>query len=258
MQLMTQPDDSLLNLSQAARDAWPAAEIATVDGWLVRLTEGVTSRANSVWPNQTNGRLSLAQKLATVEQIYATHQQPAIYQISPLNQPPTLDEILAQRGYTAHSPTLVQTAVLPPTTSRPAPHLTLTLASTLTDEWLAAHILLGQYSPQIAAVRAAIMRRIQSPAAYVLAEQNGRLLGVGMGVCQNGWLGIFNMHTAAHARRQGVASAILDQLVHFGQKQHVRRAYLQVVASNQPARLLYQTFQFTTAYQYHYRQQPTG
>jgi len=135
----------IYHLEELAANAWPARITQTVGGWRLRYTDGITRRANSVWPNLSTlsthpekfrtaplsiveatspkagmgqnfsgehpqlNQTNLAEQLATVENFYAQRNLPARFQICPAAQPPTLDETLTQRGYQKDAPTNVQT-----------------------------------------------------------------------------------------------------------------------------------------------------
>ena len=108
---------------------------------------------------------------------------------------------------------------------------------------------------QAIGVRRRILQRVAPPMAYAQAFQNGRLVGIGLGVAERGWVGVFTMLTRPDARRQGVATAVLHELAAWGgQAQGADRMYLQVMQRNTAALALYGRCGFTTLYSYHYRE----
>jgi len=119
---------------------------------------------------------------------------------------------------------------------------------------LAFHQQAGGLDAYTAAVREQILRHIGPRTAYVRIERQGETIGIGLGVFERGWLGIFNMLTHPACRRQGVASAILRRLAQWGHALGAADLYLQVMDDNLPARHLYERAGFIAQYGYHYRQ----
>lgn len=244
-----------LQIEECAFAAWPAAEVEACDGWRFRFTHGVTGRANSVWPNGANGRLTPAAKIEAAERFYAKHQLPPQFQVNPHSQPNQLGALLAKRGYAATKPTEVQTAVIATALEKTQPansRSTLKVEETLSAEWLAFHQAVNQFDPRTLQIREAIMRRIAVPVMFVSAWQEKQIVGAGMGVAANGWLCISNMHVAQDARRLGVATAVLHALLSWGQAQQVDDAFLQVMTNNAPALSLYKKAGFVQRYTYRY------
>jgi ribosomal protein S18 acetylase RimI-like enzyme len=99
-------------VERLAAEAWPAAVVEELDGWRLRFNWGMTRRANSVWPNESDNRVPLLEKLEQVETYYARWGVPARYLICPAAQPVELDVILADRGYVCDARTCVQVAAL--------------------------------------------------------------------------------------------------------------------------------------------------
>ncbi|HEX7134524.1 MAG TPA: GNAT family N-acetyltransferase, partial [Iamia sp.] len=86
------------------------------------------------------------------------------------------------------------------------------------------------------------------PAAVAaVARHDGELAGVGFGVRERGWLGVFGVGTPPAHRRRGVARAVMAALAEG------RDTYLQVERDNAAAQLLYQRLGFTGSHGYHYR-----
>lgn len=244
---------TILLLEELAANAWPPLITQHLDGWRLRASEGVHGRANSVWPNDDGSTLPLAAKLAEVEAFYQRRGLPPRYQMAPAMQPADLDQRLAEQGYELYEPVEVQTAVLSTLLAQTTSPYAATITPTPSDEWLAFDNHHHAHTPHQAHIRGQIMRRIGPAAAFAAVEENGRFLGIGLGVCERGWLGIFNMLTDAAERRRGVGTAVLHHLATWATHHHATHAYLQVVATNRPAQALYARASFTHAYSYHYR-----
>jgi ribosomal protein S18 acetylase RimI-like enzyme len=249
---------TILMLETIAANAWPAAEVEACGGWRLRSTQGVTRRANSVWPNQDDGALTLETRLTQVEAFYAARDLPAIYQICDAMQPAQLDAVLAARGYAYDAPTFVQTASLPTLLDRlPSLRHYSTFEVEVSEEfdaqWFELYCASETVSEQAAPVRRAILERITSMHGFVTLYDAGTPAAVGMGVAEAGWLGIFSMATLPAYRRCGAARAILRTLAVWAQLYDAQHAYLQVMAHNTVAQALYAGAGFVTAYHYHYR-----
>jgi GNAT superfamily N-acetyltransferase len=84
------------------------------------------------------------------------------------------------------------------------------------------------------------------------AEGSGPL-GVGIGVTEEGWLGLFSLAVRPETRRRGIATAIVDALEGWAAGAGASRAYLQVEADNAQALAFYARRGFHIAHSYHYR-----
>jgi hypothetical protein len=176
---------SALLIEQLAVNAWPAAIVQLVDGWLLRSTPRVTRRrSNSALPSPDASRASAAQRtqvLDLAERFYTQRHQATVVQVSPAALHGQLDRDLAARGYHRQAPTVVLTAPLdrlpdpPPTT----PTLTVSVADTVIPQWLAAWTAI-EPRPDAAATSQQVLARIGPPAGYLTATHDREVLGVVM------------------------------------------------------------------------------
>lgn len=240
-------------LEEIAANAWPSVRTQHLDGWRLRYSEDVHSRANSVWPNVDHGQMRLVEKMGAVEAFYKRYGLPARYQISPASEPSDLDDILKERGFALYETVEVQTAVLDHVLACTKPAKVATTHTTLSDDWLAFDNRVAQHAPHRAQIRKQIILSIAPETAFVAVYLEGQIAGIGLGVYERGWLGIFNMLTAPIKRGQGVGTAVLHALSHWAKQQGANHVYLQVVATNTSAQSLYQRTGFTPVYTYHYR-----
>lgn len=256
---MDTPVEDIYYLEELAANAWTAEVVQLVDGWRFRNTPGVSSRrVNSVWPNNAGRFLTVQRKIELVEAFYARRSLPARFQICPAAQPPELDAILAERGYLVDAPTHVQTASIKEILGRlPDNNETVVfLHPKLPAEFSDFQQHQYQLSQDQAAARRAAFNRIGPQPVFATAKVAGETAGIGMGILERGWLGIFGMMTHPEMRRRGIATAVLLALVRWGQTQGATQTYLQVMENNDKALSLYNLAGFTTRYQYHYRQSP--
>ena len=83
------------------------------------------------------------------------------------------------------------------------------------------------------------------------------VLACGQTAMEADMVGLYDVFTAGQARNQGWARKLCAELLHRAVEKGARTGYLQVDASNLPARAVYQRLGFGDGYAYHYRTQPS-
>ena len=126
--------------------------------------------------------------------------------ISPAASPPELDAILAERGYAAEAPTLVQPVRLPLPSIAVAKGVEANIAG-FDDAWLSVYAMAEGLTPHEVEGRRGIHRRIRAEAGYATARVDGHPVGVGSVVVEDGWAGVHNMATATGHRRRARRAA---------------------------------------------------
>lgn len=237
----------LRRIEEAALNAWPAERQQLLDGWLLRSSGGYTKRANSVTPLYPPAS-DPAGKIAACERFYASQGLPCIFRLPSFAQA-GLDDLLARRGYRELDRTLVLARELDPASTPPPAHAEATL-----DDWLEAYSALSESSPAQRAGHRAILQRIAARPAYLLLLADGDALACGLGVLEGDYFGLFDIVVAAERRGRGLGRQMVGALLGWAAERGARRAYLQVVAGNAPARRLYDRLGFSEQYQYWYRQ----
>jgi N-acetylglutamate synthase len=251
--------ESVLLIEQLAANAWPAAIVQIVDGWLLRHTPGVDRRrSNSALPPPAAADAAAAQRariLDQAERFYTRRNQPAIVQVSPAELHDALDSELAARGYRRRAPTAVLTAPI----SRVLHHqstapVMMTVTETASPRWQAAWAAV-EGRADATATGQLVLARIGPQAGYVMATggRDADVLGVGMLVVERGWAGVFCMATRLQARRRGIATAVLRCGASWAADLGARRLYLQVEQGNHAALQLYTRLGFQPSHHYHYR-----
>jgi ribosomal protein S18 acetylase RimI-like enzyme len=248
----------VLLVEQLAANAWPAATVQLVDGWLLRHTPAVARRrSNSALPppGAASGNAARrARVLDLVERFYARHDQASVVQVSPVELHDRLDRELAARGYRRQAPTVVLTTPIRrlPVPGPTTPTLAMSVADTATPGWLVAWNAI-EARPDAAATNRLVLARIGPRAGYLTATHDNDVLGVGMVVVDRGWAGLFCMATRPQDRRRGVATAMLQHAAGWAADQGADQLYLQVEEHNLPAVRLYSRLGFWPSHRYHYR-----
>jgi ribosomal protein S18 acetylase RimI-like enzyme len=236
-------------LDEVAANATPAPITRLVDGWLAKSAPGLPfRRANAVLPAADAGS-DPARAGAVLDELagwYGDQGRRLIVQVPSTD--PALDALLAARGMEVEAP--VDVLVATPFVGGPAPGVdvvvTLGVDATWAAEYGAVH---GEDATSRARVEAygRMLADLGPSAVAAVARRDGELAGVGFGVRERGWLGVFGMGTAPAHRRRGVGRAVLDALADGCD------TYLQVEQDNVPAQLLYRGLGLTDSHGYHYR-----
>jgi len=244
----------LRRVEEVALNALQTQRQLFYDGWLLRVSPGKARRARSVNAH-FGSTLPLARKIPYCERVYQERHLPVLFRITPFDQPPELPDVLAARGYDAFDTTLVQVARLERPPELPVP-VDFEVVAPGADAFADAVALLQESSPE---QRDAYFERlVSSPLTTraLLAHVDGRPVGVGTVMLEDGLAGVFSMATAPDLRRRGVATSLLGALLTWAWGLGASHAYLQVDAENQRALDVYRKFGFATAYTYHYCGRP--
>ncbi len=237
--------------------AWPPLSRQTLHGWVMRHSDGVTRRANSVYPVAWDESAALGDALDGVETFYRERGLLPRFQMSPAALPTGLDDVLAARGYRVSALTAVQTVSLAAAMQRlpQAGGWRVEVDATPGPAWLAIYADAEGASEKSLQTRRAIMAAVTDNGCCVVAyDDAGRAVAVGSAVAAEGYMGVFNVTTVPASRRRGAALAVMGALAGWGATQQVDQIYLQVMANNAPALALYARLGFATCYHYHYRE----
>ncbi|HEU5150948.1 MAG TPA: GNAT family N-acetyltransferase [Iamia sp.] len=236
-------------LDEIAANATPAPITRLVDGWLAKCAPGLPfRRANAVLPAAGAGAdpERTAAVLDELTDWYGTQGRRLVVQVPSTD--PALDSLLASRGLVVEAP--VDVLVATPVPVIPVGGVEAAVAVGVDAAWAAEY---GAVHGEDAASRARVeaygrmLADLGPSAVAAVARRSGEVAGVGFGVRERGWLGVFGMGTAVAHRRHGVARAVLGVLASG------RDAYLQVEVGNAPAQALYRGLGFTDSHRYHYR-----
>jgi GNAT superfamily N-acetyltransferase len=227
--------------------SWPARKTQRLDGWLLRFSDGYSSRCNSVSTLEFHGTLDDA--IGAVEAAYRAHGLVPQFQISPATRPDGLEQALAARGYRHKPPTVLMIAE---SASVAAPHHKARVLATPDTDFVRL-TLEGSHSPADGHERLATLARIELAKAYMVARAGTETVSCGASVVTGDWASVYVMRTSLIHRRQGHGRRILSGIADWALRRGASRLYLQVDESNAAGRALYARAGFRDAYRYlHY------
>lgn len=252
---MTASTKDIRRIEELSINAWPSLKQVLYDGWFLRFAGGYTRRSNSVNPLYP-GDVEVGRKIRFCEDVYRDAALPTVFKMTAAAQPPALGEALADAGYREQAPTSVQTLdlgglSLNPTTQI-APAGAMRYWNDPSDEWLSAFARFTPITGEQRPLLQAILGNIAPRTCFAAATDADGICACGLGVIQDGWLGLFDIVTRPDRRRRGFARQVVDALLDWGHANGAARAYLQVMLDNAPARALYAGMGFREMYQYVY------
>jgi GNAT superfamily N-acetyltransferase len=244
-------ESEIAELELLASHCWPAREIVDYKGWIIHWNDGVTWRANSVLPNKWESKIGVEEVIDYVIDLYKEKDTLPAFKISPASQPKELDEILEGKGFQQRMVTHVQTASIDDISCLD-PRLPVDLFK-VTDESLDTLMYRSEREKIAIEVRREIIHHIAGDKKIARVMMHGNIAGIGLGVVEGDWLGIFSIRTLPEFQRRGVAWSLNCALAMWGEDLGAQRVFLQVESDNHPALALYESMGFETMYTYWYR-----
>ncbi|MCP1414255.1 GNAT family N-acetyltransferase [Paenarthrobacter sp. A20] len=246
--------------------AWPAIEREDLEcdstvKWVLRASEGVTQRANSVWPMApaftaaADSDVRLTRSVRTASEWYRRRRLPLIFQVFDDSRSAALNGVLDRQRFTRQSETKIMVRGRDGVPANlPGPDVEL--SDVPSAEWLSVWWSVDGRGgdPELS-----VAQKILSgcPAAYALVrDDDGVPAAVGRLALVDGWGGIYSMATSVEHRRKGYGTRVLNGLLEAGAQRGLEGFWLLVTAANHGAQGLYAQAGFTEHGSYLYRQAP--
>lgn len=236
--------------------SWPASSVDYDGTWAIRLTAGHPSkRINSVNPLDRADHSDLEKRISRAARRFHSFGRPLVFRQSPL-APPELDNILDARGWRRFDETIVMTRNLNEAS----------LSGTFDQvplkdvgRWIDQCIVMKSFDSEVKPGLSEIIGNVQGEVGLFLSEdEDGTPLAAAMAVRFGDLIGLFEVVSNPALRRKGYGRRIMRAAMLWGLENGATRAWLQVVAANEPAIGLYESEGFHQAYRYSYRIAPEG
>ncbi|MDR7086202.1 ribosomal protein S18 acetylase RimI-like enzyme [Aeromicrobium panaciterrae] len=251
------PDRPLRRRSAAAIDAeeltritsrgWPPIESLLLGEWELRASGRFTGRANSVAVHGSPG-MPFGDATAEVEAFYAQRDQPALAQVVVGS---VHEHSFAAAGWEPmegyFGGAVVQVADLDPAYAADPEART---SDSVDDEWLSHY---GRVNDPVAAREV-----LEGPAQVAFISIGAPTVAIGRVVATGEWAGIACVEVEPDARRQGLATRIVDTALAWAIEHGADKAYLQTMRTNEAALALYKPYGFVDHHDYIYLQPSTA
>jgi ribosomal protein S18 acetylase RimI-like enzyme len=237
-------------LEELQMNAVPSLQTILYDGWVLRFADGYGNRANSINPVYQSLE-SVNEKIDNCEMIYRRRNLKPTYKITPFVYPEELDQLLENRGYEIIHPTTVQTldlsSILEPSIK------SIITSSELENQWFEHYCKFNNVNAENGKIYMKMLNNLIPKNFFISLLINSEVIACGMGVIENGFVGIFDIAVSEKHRNNGYGTQLLLNILKVAKEHGSNNAYLQVMLNNIPALHLYNKIGFREEYKYFYR-----
>ena len=236
--------DLVAACEQRLVNCWPAVQTLIFGDWVVRFANGYSGRANSASALRAGAQLSDGEVAGLLPLFRAQGLTPAI-RLSPLAEA-GLEARLIAMGWRAVTHSIGMVCDTPLGEIDPA----TVIAPQPPEAWIAGISGWQEARKANPAHLSAIVGRILLPAAFASLREGGHDCAYGMAVVDRGMAEIGSIIVGPQARGRGLGRRLVSSLVGWAAGAGAVRVFLQVEASNAPARALYASLGFRDVYSY--------
>ncbi|HUU78648.1 MAG TPA: GNAT family N-acetyltransferase [candidate division Zixibacteria bacterium] len=237
---------------EISTNAWPAMNLSFLNGWIIRLGDGYTRRANSVLPLRYSGK-NIDKDIKVVEDFYKKYNLPSVFQIPDYCEPNNLKKILLKLDYQEIDESILMASEISILKEIPINDLfSYTLEIDFSEKFFSNFGRLTNRSSSLILKNQNIIKRILFSKAFAIACKQNEVIGLCLGVLEREHIGIYDMFVSPEYRRQGIGKALLNELILWGKNNGATTAYLQVQGDNSGAIALYKKIGLTDRYHYRY------
>jgi len=242
----------IIGLESRLLNAWPSFDYQAYDGWILRLADGYSKRANSATPFLPGATLDDE----LIDYMIARFVEANVRPTFRLNgiEAPEVDERLKLRGFKEIEPT--QVLVVPVANGDCEADPEIALEPHASKRWVrdAAASYGGDKADD--AILMQIVSRIRAKAAFATLSLDEKPVAWGFAVVERGYVGLYDIVVAPDLRGIGLGRRVVSSLMAWGCREGAHSAYLQVREENEVALSLYKALGFETAYRYTHRVMP--
>ncbi|MBY8991848.1 MAG: GNAT family N-acetyltransferase [Candidatus Lokiarchaeota archaeon] len=238
-------------------NSWPAKHYYFLNGWVLRFTVGVTSRANSVFPvGYTGAQKDLGSDIDLVEKAYNVHKLPPVFTIPEFHEPKNLKAKLLERGYHTYDHTSALGIKIEDLQNESINEdFEYYIFGSRNEEISGFLAKFSKRNEEEQRIIQEINQRILIPKkCYMLTKCKNVIIGTLLAVLvPQGYMYIGDVFVHPNYRRQRVASSMLVKLIDkWAIKEAVKNIWLQVEINNKKALNLYYKIAMRKLYNYFY------
>ncbi len=239
---------SIQKYEELAINAFPALLTEVYDGWILRFSNGYTYRGNSINPLYRS-REDLGKKILRVEKKYEVMGLPCVFKLTDQTEA-GLDQLLENDGYRVEKQADIMTMACPPKIGSTG---IVKIEGKIEPDWLDGFLSINKVIESMHTTAKTMLKSIGNPLVCASIWSGKKMIACGLGVIEDGRIGLFDIVVDENYRRKGYGTKICQEILKAGVSQGVESAYLQVANKNTRAILMYEKMGFERKYTYWYR-----
>lgn len=251
-ELIKQMKSDVILYQKLTHRAWVAKETINHNSWLIRLSEGVTNRANSVLPVEYNGS-DLEKDLNIVEEMYKENDLSSVFQIPDYYKPSNLLDYLQKNGFQKTDETKLMTKeIKEEEIFSENDSFEYLIEDDVSEDWFQTLQRITNYNEFVLEAFRSIISRTSNTKVACSVMVNDITVGIVLGVAEKPFIGIYDLLIDPDYRRLGIGEFITKKMLTYAFNNNLKTMYLQVEAKNLPAVRLYEKLEFQERYRYRY------
>jgi ribosomal protein S18 acetylase RimI-like enzyme len=237
-------------IEELSMNAWPSLQTVVYDGWIIRLANGYTKRANSINPIYPS-KINLEEKIQYCKKLYTKYNLPTVYKLVECDEHKMLDKKLETLEYGIVDIASVQICNDVKILEKNCPGINIRID--FSEEWVNGFIECNNIKNELIDTLKVMLKNITGDKIVIYKELNNEIIGCGYGVIENGYVGLFDIVVKENKRGNGYGKEIVLAILSEAGKAGIKRSYLQVVNNNETAKKLYRKIGYSEKYKYWYR-----
>lgn len=245
-------ENIIKTIEDLSLNAWPSYQMELYDGWILRFSHFYTHRTNSVEQFGTS-TLAWRDKVPYCEAAYQRWGTPTIFKISPLVSR-DFDYVLENRNYMIQHTTNVMTLNLNEANLLEYTDM-VSMSYTIDSTWIDRLLIFNGTTNEMHKKIVPMMYNAipKDTICVSIKDTYGTIIATGLGILDRDYVGVYAIRVQQEYRKRGMARAICSCILNEAKRKGISKAYLQVVAGNDPAYALYQSLGFKSLYTYWFR-----
>ena len=243
-------------IEELSMNAWPSLYTIIYDGWVIRLANGYTNRANSINPIYTS-RIKLEEKIQYCDDFFSRHNLPAAYKLvglrkdEPCDEQKALDKILTHLNYDTNDETSIRLYKL--SELRSNNNDGMKIQNDFDDQWINSVINYNKITEKHVPIFKKMLGNLALEKIVVSKMIGNEIAGCGFGAIQNNYVGVFDIVVKEEFRGNGYGREIVETILSESARRGVKSSYLQVRMDNSVALHLYGKMGYREIYRYWYK-----
>lgn len=239
------------SIEEMTMNAWPSIQTMVFDGWIIRMANGYTKRANSINPIYSFEN-SINEKIKFCENMYRKNNLPVIFKIIQCDELKKIDQILDSLHYEKIDLTSVQIHSNIKQINKIQKGIVVN--DYFSNDW--KHCFYdcnGIKDLDLIKTIEIMLENIKLDVIAVHKKENGQCIGCGYGVIEKDFVGLFDIIVHKEYRNKGYGKEIVETILSKANENGIEKAHLSVVDNNVFAKKLYGNIGFNEIYKYWYR-----